>query len=375
MNILQGLIIVDIVLALVIFVIQFNKSFVSHHTFNMVLKYLLIFMLYHFVYVLFSKTYFPEGGWVENSAPFGLMYGPFIYFLLHSLTTNKLSLKQIIFHSLPYLFFLILQIIFLAIRLDFYLPIARTYMNVLYSLIPASFLLYGLWAFLKILNFQKRIKITLYIVLISNIIILFALVVFYFNVVWNSKVIMDQPGLDIGGLMIYTLFLLSLLSILLFVVSRSSRPVKTVENGNKTNELLNIEDQIVTKVSASLYSKSGLSESDLDRYENLLDLFIVNSKPWLDAELKLDGLAYDVKIPGHHLTQLLNMRKGKNFNEYINEFRIEHACSLLDTSQNTVSLEELGYNCGFNSKTTFYRWFKQLKQMTPAQYQSLRKSQ
>src|ERR1700682_6294447 len=54
------------------------------------------------------------------------------------------------------------------------------------------------------------------------------------------------------------------------------------------------------------YQKSGLNDEKLNHYETTLIRFIEKSKVYLDAELTLDDLSAQTKIPKHHITQLLN---------------------------------------------------------------------
>lgn len=87
-----------------------------------------------------------------------------------------------------------------------------------------------------------------------------------------------------------------------------------------------------------------------------------------DSKIKLKIVAEKLAIPSHRLSQVLNDNLGKSFNAYINEYRIEAACQLLETPHN-LSLEGIGYEVGFNSKSTFFTTFKKIKQLTPSQYQ------
>src|SRR5699024_187331 len=100
-----------------------------------------------------------------------------------------------------------------------------------------------------------------------------------------------------------------------------------------------------------------------------LDQYMKNREVWKNHDLRLDILADEMKMQRHHITQVLSVQKGKNFNFYVNEMRIQHACRLIEEGKNDdVSLVDIGYMSGFNSKSTFYRWFREIKNMTPAQY-------
>lgn len=57
---------------------------------------------------------------------------------------------------------------------------------------------------------------------------------------------------------------------------------------------------------------------------------------------------------------------GKTFVQYLNEYRIAHACKLLAEQHGTIS--EVAFDCGYNSLSQFNRWFKQVTQRTPTEY-------
>ncbi|MEM9888315.1 MAG: helix-turn-helix transcriptional regulator [Bacteroidota bacterium] len=85
------------------------------------------------------------------------------------------------------------------------------------------------------------------------------------------------------------------------------------------------------------------------------------------ADLKLDQLAWALKVSPHMLSQYLNDNLGKTFAQYINEYRIQAACDLLKTDHQ-FTLEGVGYEVGFRSKSNFYASFKKLRACTPSQY-------
>lgn len=86
-----------------------------------------------------------------------------------------------------------------------------------------------------------------------------------------------------------------------------------------------------------------------------------------NPDLKLHDLAKKMGISSHQLSQLLNDNLGKSFAAYINEYRIDEACQMI-ASQQSIKLEAIGYEVGFNSKSTFYTAFKKHKHTTPMLY-------
>ncbi|MGY0035412.1 helix-turn-helix domain-containing protein [Pedobacter sp. NJ-S-72] len=94
---------------------------------------------------------------------------------------------------------------------------------------------------------------------------------------------------------------------------------------------------------------------------------MMEQRLYKNADLKLNDLAKIINISGHQLSQLLNDNMGKNFAGYVNEFRINEACCLIADNK-SIKLEEIGYEVGFNSKSTFYEAFKKHKGTTPTLY-------
>jgi AraC-like DNA-binding protein len=99
----------------------------------------------------------------------------------------------------------------------------------------------------------------------------------------------------------------------------------------------------------------------------LLILYMRTEKPYLEDQLTLQKLAKGINLPEKQLSQLINQHIGKHFFDYINEFRIEEAKKLL-TEQSELTVLEILYQIGFNSKSSFYTAFKKETGQTPIAY-------
>lgn len=89
---------------------------------------------------------------------------------------------------------------------------------------------------------------------------------------------------------------------------------------------------------------------------------------FLNPNLTLDETAKELGISKHILSQYLNEKLGKSFTIFINEYRIERAKSILKT-KNNYTIEGVGYNSGFNSKSSFFTSFKKITGQTPFEFQ------
>jgi len=115
------------------------------------------------------------------------------------------------------------------------------------------------------------------------------------------------------------------------------------------------------------YAGKKITEDQALGLTNKLQRIIIDQELYKNPDLKLNDLAKAVNISGHQLSQLLNDNLGKSFAVYINEYRINRACELI-VNDKGIKLEEIGYEVGFNSKSTFYTAFKKHKGTTPTLY-------
>jgi len=96
---------------------------------------------------------------------------------------------------------------------------------------------------------------------------------------------------------------------------------------------------------------------------------MASQKPYLDANLTIEKLSKQIAIPRHYLTQIISEQLNKNFYLFINEYRINTVKHYIDDAENNpLSMLEIAYQSGFNSKSTFNVAFKKLTSMTPSQY-------
>ena len=112
-----------------------------------------------------------------------------------------------------------------------------------------------------------------------------------------------------------------------------------------------------------------LNEETANKYTSKLLKFLNHEQPFLNPNVTLRSLAEQVEIHPNLVSWLLNEKMGKNFNEFINYYRVEHFKKLAsDSSNSNFSLIGLAYESGFNSKTVFNTFFKKETGVTPSEY-------
>jgi AraC-like DNA-binding protein len=117
------------------------------------------------------------------------------------------------------------------------------------------------------------------------------------------------------------------------------------------------------------YKNKDLDTDTIESIQQSIAL-ITENELFLNPNLTLDETAKELKISKHILSQYLNEKLGKSFSNFINEYRIEKAKELLQSNKN-YTVEGLGYESGFNSKSTFFTTFKKITGKTPTEYQKI----
>jgi AraC-like DNA-binding protein len=115
------------------------------------------------------------------------------------------------------------------------------------------------------------------------------------------------------------------------------------------------------------YKNKEIDKITLDEIGKKLAV-IVEKELYLNPDFSLEDAAKELKVTKHLLSQYVNEILGKSFSKLIKEYRIEKAKKLLQTEKN-YTIESLGYDSGFNSKSTFFTTFKKITGLTPAEYQ------
>jgi len=83
-------------------------------------------------------------------------------------------------------------------------------------------------------------------------------------------------------------------------------------------------------------------------------------------DITLSSMAKDLGFHPNALSKVFSGVFHTNFNQFVNEMRLQYACSLLKYT--TQPITDIYMNAGFNSQRTFNRAFAQYYHMTPREY-------
>ncbi len=132
----------------------------------------------------------------------------------------------------------------------------------------------------------------------------------------------------------------------------------------------NIQDLTTAEPKYSNKIESKIAEEVMERLKELMN----RQHIYTNSELKINDLATSLNMSVHQLSQVLNDNYDTSFNNYINQLRIEYSKKLIEEKANQFTLEAIGRESGFNSKTTFFTLFKKINGITPKEYKESMKN-
>jgi len=116
-------------------------------------------------------------------------------------------------------------------------------------------------------------------------------------------------------------------------------------------------------------SPKQIETGDEDRRERLLlrgDAVL--DREFADPGLTMPRLASAVGCSEHRFSAALNKGRGINFFSYVNERRIREAQNLITAGG--MSMTDIAYACGYNSRSTFYAAFRSVSGQNPAEWRA-----
>ncbi len=338
-------------------------------------------MLYYYAYLHKSR---PLGGIaiLLGSGP-GFLLGPFLLFYIRSLIRpSKDILKPLSLHLIPFYIYWLTVSVPVALSMtfgllssyhDFYVQIAD-YINLFEN---AFFLLY-IWVSFQLIKTIQKTRKQLYSFIessnlswLSYLVIGLLLIVALDSLFSIYELLFPRIPWNIGTVIAFAMILLYcilgykglfqsqiLLPNFLLEEKITNQPIATQER-----------EQVNNKPTRQL---DVFTSEEIEELKVKLDEVLITKKPYLNEALSLSDLAEELEITDKKLSELLNQHLNNNFYNFINTYRVNEVKEkLTDKTNRKYTLLSIAYDCGFQSKTSFNRVFKQKTGMSPSKYRQL----
>lgn len=113
---------------------------------------------------------------------------------------------------------------------------------------------------------------------------------------------------------------------------------------------------------SSIAYEDEFNQNEADRLNIVYEYVFKNFR----QKISLEDLAGLLHITPTSFSRYFTMKNSKSFSKFVSEIRIKHACKLL--TETDASIEEVCYDCGFNTLSNFNKQFREVMNKKPMQY-------
>jgi AraC-like DNA-binding protein len=308
---------------------------------------------------------FPALAHLEDG--FIFLLGPLLYFYTYSLVYRDFSFrKQDAFHLLPFILVTaVYQIYYHTQPAEYQQMIQRAiakqdlppgfYFSV--SIIYLHVIVYLFYSFQKVFSYRQRIRQKFSAVHQINLDWLLFMLTSVVVIVLISMIFTFLPTLGKSDLvrewvLIPFAFIFVFCSVIFWKALRQPRLFAGFE----------IEEE-------KKYQTSYLSNEEKVTLSERLIHLMKSEKPFLNPDLSIDQLGDLLKVSPRKVSQVINEVFEQNYFDLINTYRIEEAQRIFrESNDSRLTVLEVMYQSGFNSKSSFNTIFRQKTGLTPSQF-------
>jgi AraC-like DNA-binding protein len=110
-------------------------------------------------------------------------------------------------------------------------------------------------------------------------------------------------------------------------------------------------------------------ETDYSNEIKLIDDYFIQKRSFLKQGLTLGIVAVELNIPPRELSYIINNYYTTKFNDFVNKYRVDYILQKVGMSHLDIyTLESLSKEAGFTHKSSFYRAFKKIHNVSPSEY-------
>jgi AraC-like DNA-binding protein len=331
--------------------------------------------------------------WQYSYAPQAIpvLTGPLLYLYLRSFK-EKITWRKAIPHFVPFvmvLFFAYWNISTLASQY----PDAKQ--------LPAEALQHPMTILLNYLKFSQSI---IYFFMARHTLISYRRSIRQFysetsriDLYWGKVLVNGYIMIVLSAVVIFSLMLsfpqyFNLLLVIMMAISTPYIYIATYRGimqptiwqvqGKKNKQLIEVEivaarsiDTQKTPEEKMRISKAVMNGDKIDEMVEKIIGLMEEEKLYQETDLTLQDLANKLDTPTYQVSMAMNEGLKKNFYDLVNGYRVEEAKRLLlDSKNRNYTILSVGFEAGFNSKTTFNTVFKKFTGHTPTDFRDKQRS-
>jgi AraC-like DNA-binding protein len=338
---------------------------------NFVVLALALFLSYTDYYNL--KNGYPYPHLLKLAVPLVLLHAPLFFIYIKTVAQPKFRLRYVdVLHLTPFLFVFILMLVGFytltpkeKVALDNSPDLVNHWsFQAIFAAMVLTSIIYYTWGYQLVRQHSKNLSLFFSNTEVLELkwlrfMLVFSLVIFP----PVDLLYMLNPILGIADYMLLQVisYVAATINIVVFGYF-GIKQCNIFKESNLQDEPL-LHEEKVAEIAAEMPQEVDVS------FEATLLRYMQECKPYLNPDLSIPILAQEMNVSVTYLSNVINGKLKLNFNDFINMYRIEEfkkSCSL--PQNRNYTLIGIAYDCGFNSKATFYRVFKNAVGVTPSQY-------
>ncbi|WP_353162153.1 AraC family transcriptional regulator [Myroides odoratus] len=161
----------------------------------------------------------------------------------------------------------------------------------------------------------------------------------------------------------YLVFLVFTMIVLVVKLTKEGihqfRQSKQVSISDETASAYLKNESVILKphVNTAVTAKAKTTVAEVHVLQNLLYVQVIDKQLFLDSTVTLTEVANILKVDKNKLIAYFKYSASSSFKLYINRLRVEHAFNIIREREKDITVEELTFLCGFNTRLSFYRAF------------------
>ena len=337
----------------------------------------------------FGNSRFGLALFYNHFSPFMFLIGPFLYFYVRNTLKNQYRLKsQDLWHFIPATIAFVGTIPYYLQSFDKKLEIAdqiiqnldairKIDVNLFYTieqsfalrtLLVLSYLLYCfylLWRFRPSKIYRKQAEKKQYYIVFRWLLFLLSNMLFicvsFTILALNAATSIPSESIQ-DGYILYVMagFSYCLLSFSLLLFPEILYGIPLIPNHPVNKRKKENTQKNITKIH---------KEDPLFELSNAIEKYLYDKKPFLKQDFSISTIALDLRVPQNKVAYCINHIMGTKFSKLKTKLRIAHALELLKSGSNSiVTIEAIGKQSGFKTRSYFYAEFRKEIGCTPSEY-------
>lgn len=298
-----------------------------------------------------------------------LLFNPAIYLYVISLTTQGFSIKPIhLLHLIPFLFFEVFSHIsatgfnpHLFLEADSDLPFRLLFA----AANLASWAIYSPLTLSRVHKHRMELKNRLSTIESAEKLSWILFISVFYTVYWiillflSLSVVLAKANNPLPHYFNYSV-MLALAFIITYYGVRQSEIRKFFSPGR----------YISADKKEDTVKEQKLSPEQEQKIREAVENYLGVRKGYKNPQLSMEMLSRETGFPRYQLTEVINKSMGSNFFQLVNRYRNEAAKEMLANKYSKYSIEAMGAECGFGSRSSFYSFFKKSEGVTPLEYRT-----